>query len=335
MKKFVSLILLIFLCIGCGKKEEIATHQEPIEQEKVVEEKKIEIVDVNSKTRPYAVVINNSTVAVKVQTGLQQAYIVYEFPVEGGLTRLMALYKDVPDFTIGTIRSSRHNFLDYAMEHDAVFVHYGWSHYAEDDERNIKYDYINGTLGGGPFWRENPLNLATEHTAYTSISKIREYVTSNKMRSTTDQGLVLNYDINGVELTNLDGNILANRIVIPSNGNINTSYEYDSENRVYKRFVNGNANIDYYTKEQFTTKNIIVQKINTKMASDNYYWDLETIGSGNGYYITNGYAVPILWNKESRESKTKYTYLDGSEVLLNDGNTYIQLQSTNQALTIT
>ena len=71
------------------------------------------------------------------------------------------------------------------------------------------------------------------------------------------------------------------------------------------------------------------------MASDNYYWDLETIGSGNGYYITNGYAVPILWNKESRESKTKYTYLDGSEVLLNDGNTYIQLQSTNQALTIT
>ena len=70
------------------------------------------------------------------------------------------------------------------------------------------------------------------------------------------------------------------------------------------------------------------------MASDNYYWDLETIGSGNGYYITNGYAVPILWNKESRESKTKYTYLDGSEVLLNDGNTYIQLQSTNQALTI-
>ena len=70
------------------------------------------------------------------------------------------------------------------------------------------------------------------------------------------------------------------------------------------------------------------------MASDNYYWDIETVGSGDGYYITNGYAVPIKWSKESRSAKTKYTYVDGTEVLLNDGNTYIQLQSTSQTLTI-
>lgn len=332
MKKLCILILLIFICIGCGKKEEESIKEEtpPV----IEEPKEISIIDVNSNTRPYAIVINNSTVAVKVQTGLQQAYIVYEFPVEGGLTRLMALYKDVPDFTIGTIRSSRHNFLDYAMEHDAIFIHYGWSHYAEDDERELRYDYINGTLGGGPFWRENPASLATEHTAYTSIGKIKEYVKNKEIRSTTDQGLVLNYDINGVDLSKKDGNILANNIAIPSNGSINTTYEYDKENKNYKRFVNGNANIDYYTKEQFTAKNIIVQKINTKMASDNYYWDLETVGSGTGYYITEGYAVPITWSKENREAKTKYRYVDGTEIQLNDGNTYIQLQSTSQNLEI-
>ena len=332
MKKLCILILLIFICIGCGKKEEESIKEEtpPV----IEEPKEISIIDVNSNTRPYAIVINNSTVAVKVQTGLQQAYIVYEFPVEGGLTRLMALYKDVPDFTNGTIRSSRHNFLDYAMEHDAIFIHYGWSHYAEDDERELRYDYINGTLGGGPFWRENPESLATEHTAYTSIEKIKEYVKNKEIRSTTDQGLVLNYDINGVDLSKKDGNILANNIAIPSNGSINTTYEYDKENKNYKRFVNGNANIDYYTKEQFTAKNIIVQKINTKMASDNYYWDLETVGSGTGHYITEGYAVPITWSKENREAKTKYRYVDGTEIQLNDGNTYIQLQSNSQTLTI-
>ena len=78
----------------------------------------------------------------------------------------------------------------------------------------------------------------------------------------------------------------------------------------------------------------VLQKIKTKMANDNYYWDLETVGSGDGYFITEGYDVPIKWTKESREAKTKYTYLDGTEVLLNDGNTYIQLQSVNQTLTI-
>lgn len=70
------------------------------------------------------------------------------------------------------------------------------------------------------------------------------------------------------------------------------------------------------------------------MASDNYYWDLETVGSGTGYYITEGYAVPITWSKENREAKTKYRYVDGTEIQLNDGNTYIQLQSNSQTLTI-
>ena len=102
MKRLCVLILLIFICIGCGKKEEEnITEEMPTPKE---ETKEISVIDVNSNTRPYAVVINNSTVAVKVQTGLQQAYIVYEFPVEGGLTRLMALYKDASDITIGTIR---------------------------------------------------------------------------------------------------------------------------------------------------------------------------------------------------------------------------------------
>lgn len=70
------------------------------------------------------------------------------------------------------------------------------------------------------------------------------------------------------------------------------------------------------------------------MAEDNYYWDLETIGNGEGFYITNGYSVPITWKKTSRNEKTCYNYLDGSEILLNDGNTFIQLQSIKQNLTI-
>lgn len=334
MKQALFLVLLIFACSDCGSNEEV-TEPDVVEEVPIItEEKEISIIDLDSQSRPYAIVVNNSTVAVGVQTGLQQAYIVYEFPVEGGLTRLMALYKDIPTLTVGTIRSSRHNFLDYAMEHDAIFVHYGWSHYAKDDETALGYDYINGTLGGGPFWRDNPEGLASEHTAYTSLEKISEYIRNKGIRSTTDRGIVLNYDYDVVSLQNKENSLLANKVIIPSSGWINTTYEYDRVNKIYNRFVNGNANIDYYTKEQFTAKNILVQKIKTKMASDNYYWDLETVGSGDGYFITEGYAVPIKWTKESREAKTKYTYLDGTEVLLNDGNTYIQLQSVNQTLTI-
>ncbi len=327
MKKFLALIFLtIFLC-GCQKNNQ-TEYQET--ESKEMPEEKIEIVDIDSKTRPFAVVVNNATVAVKVQQGLDKAYMVYEIPVEGNMTRLLAFYKDIDDLKIGTIRSARHNFLDYVFEQDAIFVHWGWSHYAKDQITSLKVDSLNG-LYDKAFYRENPENLALEHTGYTDIKKLKDLASEKNFALTTDKGLVLDYSTKEV---NLDEGETANKIYIPSSNVSNTSYEYDQENKVYKRSVNNNKHIDYYTKQQYTAKNIIIQKINTKKASDNYYWELQTTGTGDGMYITNGHAMPIKWSKENRQAKTKYTYLNGEEVKLNDGNTYIQIQSNNQNYTI-
>lgn len=329
MKKVLCLcVLSFFLFTGCKKEEKT---MEKIEEKENITEK-ITIMDLESKTRPIAVVINNSTAAVKVQTGLEKAYLVYEIPVEGGLTRLLAFYKDVENITIGTIRSARHNFLDYVLEQDALFVCYGWSRYAKKDMTSIGLDYINGVVNATAFWRYNPEKLATEHTAYTSIEKIKEYTKEKNFSTETSQSNLLKYSEKEILLNQLKNSQKTSEVFIPSSNTSSTAYKYDEESKKYKRFVNQKENIDYETKQQFTAKNIIIQKINTKMASDNYYWDLETIGSGEGFYITNGFAVPITWKKTSRNEKTCYNYLDGSELVVNDGNTYIQLQSTKQAL---
>lgn len=298
-------------------------------------ENKIDIIDVNSKTRPYAVSVNNTPVAVKVQTGLNEAYLVYEIPTEGNTSRLLALYKDInEDLTIGTIRSSRHNFIDYALESDAIFVHYGWSHYAEDDQKKGSINYING-LFDKPFWRDNPEHLASEHTAYTSTDKIKQTVQDKGFKTESDKTILLNYNPDDVELSSKTDAVAANKIVIPYGANPNvTTFIYDSNSKMYNRQENGINCTDYYTKEQVNTKNIIVQKINYTPCSDKYYWDLKTIGSGEGYFITNGYAVPITWKKDSRASKTKYYYKDGKEIEVSDGRTYIELQVNSQKLTI-
>ena len=62
--------------------------------------------------------------------------------------------------------------------------------------------------------------------------------------------------------------------------------------------------------------------------------ELENIGKGEGYYITDGYAVPITWEKTSRSAQTVYRYKNGKEIKVNDGNTYIQIQPINQKLDI-
>ena len=299
------------------------------------EEKKVDIIDINSKTRPFAISVNNTPVAVKVQTGLNKAYLVYEIPTEGNTSRLLAFYKDInEDLTVGTIRSSRHNFIDYALESDAIFVHYGWSHYAKDDENAGAINYING-LFDKPFWRDNPENLASEHTAYTSIAKIKQTVIDKKFETQSDKTVLLNYNPEDVDLSGNSESKVANRIVIPYGAKPNvTTFVYDSNTKMYNRMENDVYCKDYYTKEQINTKNIIVQKINYSMCSDNKYWDLKTVGSGTGYYITNGYGVPITWKKDSKSGKTKYYYKDNNEIEVSDGRTYIEIQVDSQNLMI-
>ncbi|MBR2240735.1 MAG: DUF3048 domain-containing protein [Clostridia bacterium] len=302
------------------------------------ESDKVDIIDVNSKSRPYAIVINNTPIAVKVQTGLNKAYIVYEIPTEGFTSRLMALFKDIPeDLTVGTIRSARHNFIDYALESDAIFVHFGWSGVAEKQEKSGVIDYING-LFDTPFWRNNPENLPSEHTAYTSINKLKQTIQAKNYRTELkDDNLIslLKYASDEVDLSKEANAEEANQIVIPYGDAPNiTSFIYDKDNKVYYRQENGNTCVDYNTKEKVNTKNIIVQKITYEGIKNSKYLNLHTTGTGKGYYITNGYAVPITWKKAKRNEKTRYYYSNGKEIKVNDGRTYIEIQTDKKELTI-
>lgn len=335
------ILLIVLLVLKPFKKKKTETKKSTKKTEEKVEvpKEKVDIINTESKTRPFAVVINNTPIAVKVQTGLNKAYIVYEFPTEGATSRLMAMYKDIDeDLKLGTIRSARHNFIDYAFESDAIFVAYGYSHYAEDElNKEGIINYINGMIHSKPFWRSNPENLASEHTAYTSIGKIKDFAYNDKSYSKESSDakntVLLNYNTGDVDLSKKENVMNANEIDIVY-GSIDTKFKYNEDTKMYTRIVNGNVTKDHENGEEFTTKNIIVQRLSYKMCSDNYYWDLNTVSSGEGYYITNGKAVPIKWSKDSRKDKTKYMYQDGKEIEVSDGRTYIEVQVTDKKTTI-
>lgn len=297
-------------------------------------ESNLKIVDLNSKTRPYAIMINNLGVARPLQSGLQDAMIIYEMIVEGGLTRYMAVFQDQNTERIGSIRSARHYFLDYALENDAIYVHHGNSPQAAADFKTLNIDRIS-VDASKTGWRDKSLNVSTEHTLFTNIAKLNNGV-GNK-RKTRNKDFLLNYSETPIDLSTKEGAIKANNIEITYSGSVKTSYEYDESAQNYKRSVNGKAHTDYVTKKQYTFKNIITYQVSNTSLNDGSGKDrqtLDNIGSGEGYYITNGYAVPITWSKSSRSSQTVYKYKDGTEIDVNDGNTFIQIQPKGKNLII-
>lgn len=300
----------------------------------VKQENNLKIVDLNSKTRPFAVMINNLGVARPLQSGLQDAMIIYEMIVEGGLTRYMAVFQDQSTARIGSIRSARHYFLDYALENDAIYVHHGNSPQAAQDFKTLNIDRIS-VDASNTGWRDKTLNVSTEHTLFTSIDKLKNGVGSK--RNTRNKDYLLNYSVDEVNLEGKEGAIPANNVEIVYSGSVKSSYQYDSNEKVYKRSVNGKEHKDYVTGKQYTFKNIITYQVSNERLNDGSKKDRQTlnnIGSGDGYYITNGYAVPITWTKKSRSEQTVYKYKDGKEIDVNDGNTFIQIQPKDKNLTI-
>ena len=129
-----------------------------------IEQKEVQIY--NGNDRPIAVMIDNHNGAWP-QAGLQQAYMVYEIIVEGGETRLMALFKGADLEKIGPVRSARHYFIDYAMENDAIYVHFGQSPQAQSDIKKFSINDINGiSEDGTTFWRVK--DKYAPHNAVTS-----------------------------------------------------------------------------------------------------------------------------------------------------------------------
>lgn len=290
-----------------------------------IEEKTVQIFQGND--RPIAVMIDNHSGAWP-QAGLQKAYMVYEIIVEGGETRLMALFKGVDLEKIGPVRSARHYFVDYAMENDAIYVHFGESPQADKDIKKYSIDEIDGIAEDGTtFWRVK--DKAAPHNAVTSTAKLLASAQNKKYKTTSSEESVLNYV---TEEVNLEDGQEAVSVTIPHSQLQTVKYEYDEENQVYERYARGKEQTDWDTKETITTKNIIITFCDNYTLTDTENkgrQGLTNIGTFDGYYITNGKAIKIKCIKNDREEQTIYQDLEGNEIKVNDGNTFVHICPTS------
>ncbi|MBQ3181725.1 MAG: DUF3048 domain-containing protein [Clostridia bacterium] len=335
MKKILLLLLSAFILLSftaCKSSEKTAT-DEPFAVEEIEADPFYLEMKSKENVRPIALMIDNDTDAARPQIGLEDAYMVYEIVVEGRATRFMALFKDFDLEKVGPVRSSRHYFLDYAQEHDAIYAHAGWSPKAAKDISALGINNINGVAGDGAiFWRDNTYDK-TWHNLYTSTQKLSSRADEKNYRRDTENNMPNYKELDETP----SGGTAVSSITIPYANFYTVGYEYDEETKVFVRYVNGKTH-NSQTGKAITAKNIImytVQNVNLPDTENKGRQDLKNIGSGTGYYFSDGQVVEINWKKSSREAKTEYTLKDGTPLKLNPGNTFIQIVPTYAEAKIT
>lgn len=326
--------------IACGKKEEPATTEaitteapttEATTEDPHAGENYNELNGSWSKEyephRPIAVMINNIKEALP-SSSTKQADIIYECMVEGGITRLLAIYSEYSDLEkVGSIRSARHYYINIANEYDAIYVHAGQSKPAKKMLEKGAIDNINGLTYDAGFYRD-PDRVAP-HNEYTTgeriVQGIKDFGYSDKYPETHEK--VLSFNEEDVDLE--DGEDASGIVHVNFSTYAQPYFIYNADKKIYDRYEFSAPQIDNIADENdniLQFKNIIVMQsayecINPK----NDLQELTQVGEGDGYYITNGKAIKIKWSKSSKKSKTKYTTEDGKELMLNPGKTWISI----------
>lgn len=285
------------------------------------------IPEEEANKRPYAVMLNNIKVA-NPQSGISDASILYEALVEGGITRLMGIFENVDAASetakrLGSVRSARHYYVSFADEYDAVFVHFGKTTYADKKMKKLGIDHIDGNIGIGTGAFHRDKTIKAPHNAFASFDGLATIMEKAGYRTEYEEGYEAHFRFAEEDFTLPVGEAV-NKLTLKFSSYTSPYFIYDVNNGVYERYQFGDAHIDANTKETLTYKNIIVQFVKEWDIDKNGYqtMDIED-ATGKGFYITNGTAVSITWSKNEKTRFMRYYDMEGNELTINPGKTYI------------
>ena len=282
--------------------------------------------------RPVAVSLDNHPDA-RWQAGLSSAEIAYEFEVEYPYTRYLAVYLAKEPELVGPVRSARPYIIYYAMENDAIFVHVGGSEDAFAEIKRLGAADVDG-LYSGAMWRYNDTGKFAPHNMYTTLKSIRDEGKRLGFRDDDEVSFEkYNFNEKSRKLSEKYNSSVAKKVNITYNKENTTDYVYEEESSLYLRFKDKEEHLDELNNEQLKAKNIIVLEAPKQVLDSAGRLYLKTTGSGNGIYITEGQSCDIMWKKGSEKERTEF-YINGDDLYLNPGNTWIQIVDSISAVTV-
>lgn len=306
--------------------------------------------------KPFAFMINNIYDSWP-QRGISSAQIIVEIPVEGGLTRMVALYSDLDGINqIGSIRSARVPFIEAIAHVDPVVCEYGQSAGTLQTAAALGLDVIDGGQSSpGENWEagEKCISVdagrlqtyAPEHCKFFLPAGIAGTPKGVDRPAADPQATFFRFGDTSENAW--DGlAITVDFLFTAQNGESNPvstdgCFRYDSGSNQYRKFQFGHAQLDDATNgAQLAFDNVFVlyarlisveavedaQTGETAFVEGNGHLQLiDFTHGGAGYYLRGGQIQRITWSKPG--AKQGFVFLDenGQEIRVGTGTSYIAI----------
>jgi hypothetical protein len=275
------------------------------------------------RLRSRAVMVENHPDA-RPLSGLDKASVVIEAPVEGGITRFLALFDATTTVDeIGPVRSARPYFVDWADGWKAAYFHVGGSPEALDKIGKMGSLFTNvdemGT--GDAFWRDK--SRYAPHNTYTKDTFMAEVVERKGSASTTAP---LAWRFQDVASSTAFGDVKTVRVTY--GGSYNVTWKFDAERGVYVRWQ-GKVQQKGRDGSEILAQNIIVTKTDAQVLDSVGRLKLRTTGSGQAVAYRDGKKFLIRWRRSPGEPMG-FENTDGSDYVLDRGATWIEVTTDDK-----
>ena len=296
-------------------------------------------------SRPVAIMINNRSDS-RPTRGLSDADVLYEIMVEGGITRFMALFPDTNFGEVGPVRSARDQFFRLIRPFQPLYLFVGRSGITQQYFDDTEYGdlAVNGMNVGFAYRdsaRESNPAYPKDATAYTNGDKVESLIESKGIDMSRElTSPIFDFVDYNESPRELNGES-ATDVKIVHSSSYRTGFTYDAASGKYLTSLYTNSAgytpmVDEANGQRMAFENVIV--LFTEITQYPYdgtginpdYKKVEYDFGGLGYYISNGKAEKILWQKGPTEYPLLLTNEAGESLKVNCGKSYIAVVSLNE-----
>ncbi len=266
------------------------------------------------QNRPALVIKIDNVDEARPQDGINQADVVFEEQVEGGLTRFAAVFHSRGSDPVGPIRSVRTSDVHlFANLNKPLFASSGGNAGTRAELLGSNLVDVGPTEYPDIYYREN---RTPPHNFYSRTSDIW---TSAAGRGARPPAL---FSFRAADAARPAGAIDAPGVDI-NFGAAKIGYTWNGKG--WAREQNGRKHVDG-AGVQVTPTNVIVQFIAYgRSAADENSPEAIVSGSGDAWIFTNGYVVRGTWTRKNDAAVTSYTDEQGNAIALTPGITWVEL----------
>jgi hypothetical protein len=273
--------------------------------------------------------VSNYTWIVRPQGGLSDADLVWEYEVEGGVTRFAAIYRSKGSDHVGSVRSGRLPDLELVPMYQALLAYSGSNDNIKTmilkgscidpstgsrivcsgdpnqiEATNWKYQAITPQFGDNcpPFCRFPRPGVPFEHTLYANTNQIWELAEKRNVNT----GL----PARGFAFADEPdpGGKTASDIGLKWFGDQDARWQYNPADHKYYRWNTGLPHMDANTGLQLTADNVIIIQAYHKERPDIYESEsgsktieVQLWGTEKAWVFRDGHWYQGIWQRRNRE----------------------------------